>query len=645
MALNVGELVAYLRLDSSQFQSGLATAPAEAGKAGAAMGNTMGNGILNTVKTFAAPIAATFGAMAIADFFKDAVNGASDFVEQGAAVGQVFGKGAEAIKKEAENAATGLGQSKTQFLEAAKTFGVYGNAAGLAGEDNAKFSTDLVKLATDLASFNNTPVDEAIQALGAGLRGESEPLKRFGILMNEDALQAAALKAGIVEMNVDVVKLEKAQINAEKAQAKYNEAVKKFGPDSMEAKEAQNKLAESNIALGIASKGKVDKLTAEQKVLAANYLIMEQTKTQQGDFGRTSEGLANQQRILDANMANLAITVGTFLLPAINAVVSAMNPFVTFIADYAAPIGAFAIAIGLLTLAYNAQAIATALVNSAVWANTAALLANPVTWIIIGIAALVAIIVLLATHWDEVTKFITEAWANAMTWFGEAFTNLGKWWSDLWTGIGTFFADTWNGLVSWIHEAVGVWVRWWNGVWEGVGTFFADLWDGLVDGIGDFWNDIVKFFTNLPSNIVGFFSGVGEWLFDAGANLIEGLFDGIKSLAGNIGKFFLDLLPSWIVEPFKLALGIHSPSKVFEKFGTNTMEGYLQGVVKMKGSVANTLKGAVSTPSVSNAVSSMSASQGNGGGGTINYYAAENQSLSAEEALFAALSSPRVRVA
>lgn len=595
MALNVGELTAYLRLDSSQFNAGLAEAPAAAGTAGNKMGNTMGTGILNTVKTFAAPIAATFGAMAVADFFKDAITKASDFNEQGAAVGQVFGKGADAIQREASTAATALGQSKVQFLDAAKQFGIYGQAAGMAGGENAKFSSDLVKLATDLASFNNTSVDDAILALGAGLRGESEPLRKYGVLITDTQMKQKGMEMGIGTMTKT-------------------------------------------------AHGFTYTMSEQEKILARNALIFDQTKTQQGDFARTSEGLANQQRILDANMSNLAITVGSLLLPAINGIVSAMNPFIQFITDYAAPIAAFAAAIGILTLAYNAQAIATALVNSAVWANTAALLANPVTWIILGIAALIAIIVLLATHWDEVTKWISEAWSNTMKWFSDTFAALGQWWNDLWTGIGKWFSDIWNGMVTWIVGAVGAWVKWWNGVWGGVGKFFGDLWNGLIKGIGDFWTGVVKFFADLPAKVVGFFAGVGKWLWDAGRNLIQGLFDGISSLASNIGKFFLDLLPSWIVAPFKMALGIHSPSKVFEKFGQHTMEGYLNGVVKMKGSVANTLKGAVSTPSVSGAINSM-ATGGAGVGSTINYYAAENQSLTAEEALFSALSSPRVRTA
>jgi phage-related protein len=56
-------------------------------------------------------------------------------------------------------------------------------------------------------------------------------------------------------------------------------------------------------------------LSAQQKILAANASIFEQSSVQQGDFARTSQGLANQQRILAAQFANIKILLGDFLLP------------------------------------------------------------------------------------------------------------------------------------------------------------------------------------------------------------------------------------------------------------------------------------------------------------------------------------------
>ena len=102
-----------------------------------------------------------------------AIRAASDFEENTSKVNVIFGRASKSVKDFAKDAAVSLGQSQNDVLNAAGTFGTFGKAAGLAGEDLALFTTDFVALASDLASFNNTTPEEAVMALGAALRGES----------------------------------------------------------------------------------------------------------------------------------------------------------------------------------------------------------------------------------------------------------------------------------------------------------------------------------------------------------------------------------------------------------------------------------------------------------------------------------------
>jgi hypothetical protein len=207
----------------------------------------------------ALPAAAAIGS--IAAVIKPAINAASDFQESTSKVNVVFGKASKSIKDFAATAATSLGQSKQSVLDAAGAFGTFGKAAGLAGDDLATFTTDFVTLSTDLASFNNTSPEEAVLAIGAALRGESEPLRRYGVLLNDAVLKQEAMTLGIYD-----------------------------------------------------GKGA---LTAQQKVLAAQAAIYKQTNDAQGDFVRTSDGLANSQRTLGAVLKNVQIELGSKLLPAI----------------------------------------------------------------------------------------------------------------------------------------------------------------------------------------------------------------------------------------------------------------------------------------------------------------------------------------
>jgi hypothetical protein len=204
------------------------------------------------------PAAAAIGT--ITQVIAPAIRAASDFEEATSKVNVIFGRASKSVKDFANTAARELGQSKQSVLDAAGAFGTFGKAAGLAGEDLSTFTTDFVTLSTDLASFNNTTPEEAVQAIGAALRGEAEPLRRFGVLLNDATLKAEAMKLGIYDGS--------------------------------------------------------GALTAQQKILAAQAAIYKQTGDAQGDFARTADNLANKQRTLSALFKNFQIQLGQQLLPA-----------------------------------------------------------------------------------------------------------------------------------------------------------------------------------------------------------------------------------------------------------------------------------------------------------------------------------------
>lgn len=221
------------------------------------------SGVNGTLKGFgvAAGVAFAAAGAGLVAFSVSAVKAASNLQETSAAVGEIFGPAAEQLRAFAKEAPTLLGQTQNEFLSAAKTFGIFGKAAGLAGDDNLKFSKDLAVLATDLASFNDTDTATAITAIGAALRGESEPIRQFGVLLDDATLKARALELGIYDGN--------------------------------------------------------GALTQQQRVLAANAEIFAQTATQQGDFARTSGGVAGGVKILTAQFDQLKIVLGEALYPVV----------------------------------------------------------------------------------------------------------------------------------------------------------------------------------------------------------------------------------------------------------------------------------------------------------------------------------------
>jgi len=188
---------------------------------------------------------------------------------------------------------------------------------------------NLVKLAADMASFNNASPDQVLEALRSGLSGETEPLRQFGVFLNEARVKAEAMSLGLVKATKDTTKIQSAQITATLAQKTYNAAVKEHGKGSSEAQKALVSLNNAQGALNKATSGSIPALTAAQKATATYSLIVKDTKDAQGDFARTSISLANQQRILKAQFEDVMAVLGAQLIPVLTDAALALSHFIT----------------------------------------------------------------------------------------------------------------------------------------------------------------------------------------------------------------------------------------------------------------------------------------------------------------------------
>jgi hypothetical protein len=196
---------------------------------------------------------------AVVSGIKKAIGSASGLGESLSKSLAVFGDNSKDVEVWSAGLAKSFGQSQGAALEAATSFGAVFRVLGVAEKPAAEMSKRLVELASDMASFNNTSVEDALTAIGSGLRGEAEPLRRFGVLLDDATLRQIALSKGIYDGRAP--------------------------------------------------------LTIQQKSMAAYEAIIRQTSLAQGDFQRTSSGAANSQRILTAQAENASAAMGTKLLP------------------------------------------------------------------------------------------------------------------------------------------------------------------------------------------------------------------------------------------------------------------------------------------------------------------------------------------
>lgn len=124
-----------------------------------------------------------------------------------------------------------------------------------------------------------------------------------------------------------------------------------------------------------------------------------------------------------------------------------------------------------------------------------------------------------------------------------------------------------------------------------VAEFYGRYVQPMVDAVVRGFNRVRDTVTGWKDKLVSALSGAGSWLVNAGRQVVQGFINGIRSLAGTIGSAFLDMVPGWIKGPFKRALGIASPSKVFMGYGRNIGEGLIAGVDDMGDAVRSSTQG------------------------------------------------------
>jgi hypothetical protein len=455
---------------------------------------------------------AVSGLAAVKDWAGGAVDAFAAVEDATAAAGVQFGGATDQVVKFAEDAAKNFGLSKQAALDAQNEFGTFGKAAGLQEAELAKFSQGLTGLAGDLASFKGTSTEQAINAIGGALRGETEGMRAYGVLLSADAIAAEALSSGLVKANKDMTAIKAAKFAAEEAQRAYNKAVKEHGEDSKEAEKAQIALEQSEKRLGKAMEGNKPQLTDQAKLMATQQLIYKATGDAQGDYARTSTSTANTQKTLEAETLNAQAALGAKLAPALTFVRNLKLQLIRTVTDLIAKIdtvvgfvrsnqttfvvlagivGAVVIPalirMGVQAAIAGTQMVVSAAKQAAAWVmlgiqSNLAAIKIAASWLIaIGpvalvIAAVVGLVVLVVKNWDK----IKDATAAAWKWVTRKVGDSVEWLKNL------FLNFTGPGLIIKHFDKIVAAVK-------GMPGKIADVARGMFDGIKDAFRGAINF--------------------------------------------------------------------------------------------------------------------------------------------------------
>lgn len=226
----------------------------------------------------------------------------------------------------------------------------------------------------------------------------------------------------------------------------------------------------------------------------------------------------------------------------------------------------------------------------------AVMAASPITWIILAIIALIAIIVLCIKYWDKIKAAIKLAWDMIKA----AFANAWRAIKSVWSKVVAFFDGVWQGIVSVFRSVVNwfkdIFTRAWNAVksaWNAVTGFFAGIWNGIKsafnavvswfsgiftdawNAITGVWNAVTGWFGEVWQGICDVFSGVVEWF----SNIFSEAWQAIQDVFSTVGEFFTGLWDS-IVEIFT-TVGTTVGNAIGEAFATvvNTIIGFAENTI------------------------------------------------------------------
>lgn len=256
MANSLSSINIKFNVDLAEFSSKLQNVSRQVKATSESMKSIGGN--LSTYVTL--PVLAAGGA---------AIKFASDYEESLNKVNVAFGDSSGYVENWAKSSLESFGIAEGSALDMASLFGDMATSMGLPQKEASKMSTSLTGLAGDLASFKNIGISEATTALNGIFTGETESLKRLGVVMTEANLKTFALTQGI------------------------NKQVKD--------------------------------MTEAEKVNLRYAYVLAKTKNAQGDFERTGGGAANQMRVFQESLKQVGQQLGAVILPLFTKVITFVN--------------------------------------------------------------------------------------------------------------------------------------------------------------------------------------------------------------------------------------------------------------------------------------------------------------------------------
>lgn len=504
--------------------------------------NDASNSMADSFKKIGAAVTAYFAVDKVVDFGKQVVEAAANVSAEASAFEQIMGGYSDTAQKKMNEIADNTGMVASRLTPYMTSMTAKFKGLGFDIGEATDLASDGLNLAADAAAFWDMSLDDSMSHLNSFINGSYEGGEAIGLFANDTQMASYAVSQGLVKQTKDWASLDEATKQATRLEYAQN-MMKASGAVGQAAKESSQY---ANVQANLNEKWRQFKAQIGEPLL--ENVVNPAMQKLSGLVDKASTGFQDLQKWVSENKTLLSVLGGV-----IGAVAVGMT--------------AYSIAQTAMTVASKLHTAATVAEKLAVLGLNGAMLTSPVTWIVAGIVALIAVFVILWNKCEGFRNFWINLWDKIKTAFAPVIefvkSSFESFKEKLQTGIVPALQDLWAAIeekvlpvLSLIWDYVQIYIQpafeWLKTGLENIKIVFQTIFtvikiivstafENIKTVITTVWNNIkivISTVLDVIKNIIKLATSIikGDWkgAWEAIKGIFSSIWNGIKGIVSNV---------------------------------------------------------------------------------------------------------------
>lgn len=504
--------------------------------------NDASNSMSDSFKKIGAAVTAYFAVDKVVNFGKQVVEAAANVSAEASAFEQIMGGYSDTAQKKMNEIADNTGMVASRLTPYMTSMTAKFKGLGFDIGEATDLASDGLNLAADAAAFWDMSLDDSMSHLNSFINGSYEGGEAIGLFANDTQMASYAVSQGLVKQTKDWASLDEATKQATRLEYAQN-MMKASGAVGQAAKESSQY---ANVQANLNEKWRQFKAQIGEPLL--ENVVNPAMQKLSGLVDKASTGFQDLQKWVSENKTLLSVLGGV-----IGAVAVGMT--------------AYSIAQTAMTVASKLHTAATVAEKLAVLGLNGAMLTSPVTWIVAGIVALIAVFVILWNKCEGFRNFWINLWDKIKTAFAPVIefvkSSFESFKEKLQTGIVPALQDLWAAIKEKVLPVLSL-------IWDYVQIYIQPAFEWLKTGLGNIkivfqtiftviktivstafeniktvittvWNNIkivISTVLDVIKNIIKLATSIikGDWkgAWEAIKGIFSSIWNGIKGIVSNV---------------------------------------------------------------------------------------------------------------